>query len=84
MKRTFSRGERVVVPYGIESRIIATIDSGPYRYTYEELEENKRINEYHGYSTKRMPKTYYLLRPRGRAATLVCAITSIQRLSKPR
>ena len=54
-----ARGAKVSVPFGMESRAVATIISGPHLYTAAELAENIKVNEECGYSTKRMCRSYY-------------------------
>lgn len=80
MKRTFERGERVLA-HGLEARVPARIESGPFRYTDDELEEQKQVREFYGYSTKRMSKSYYLLR-HGRNQFMTCGLTAIKEMPK--
>jgi hypothetical protein len=56
------QGTKVDVPLGMESRVVATIVSGPHRYTDAEIEDNKRVNEECGYSTNRMCRSYYKMK----------------------
>ena len=59
MPKPLKKGDKVNFMVGLETRVNGYVVSGPHAYTDAELAENVKVNEYYGYSTKRMPKHYY-------------------------